>query len=533
MSGFDLDETQPDLQGAVQFGAEEMATPSWFTGSLRAPFMGIARGAAKINATFNEVTGTLLSPVFSTVDAAAGTDFHGFYRREITGRSFDWVENLKPDPMTTGVAGQVLFSLADIGTTAFVGGVLGGPAGAAAVAGSTEGEAYRQELLSKGVNPEAAAAAGALRAATTGVGVAVPLTLPARGVVPNLVYGATVSGAQGVIDRAGAAEILRQSNKPEMADQMQALDMTAILTDAVLGAAFSGVAAGLSVRAQRRGEIDAAMAAQKAKHASTDAAPGIPATPEAAEVHGRTFEEAMLALSADKEVRAPAEATQQDFVVRPDDMAKIEELPQVLEDFRAEEISLEEFERAQLEVNASGESAASLEAISRFEQEQARGQIRVKIGRDGIVTPLVGPTAVDTKARPGEVIAQRGIGKEEWTVLDQAEDVGKSGVARAMDAARKYKPAEAAKPEAPAPLPEVTELPFELPEVSEIGGDVPAYQSATAIAAMKPDLAVPLDEGGAISARDMAKQIDEELQQAQAMSKGFDAAVACVLGIGA
>lgn len=80
------------------------------------------------------------------------------------------------------------------------------------------------------------------------------------------------------------------------------------------------------------------------------------------------------------------------------------------------------------ENNASGESSASLEAQHRLADEKSAGQTRAIIRRDGSVEPLHGVDAVDTHARQGEVIAQRGIGKDEWTVLSHGNDLSKYAV---------------------------------------------------------------------------------------------------------
>lgn len=69
--------------------------------------------------------------------------------------------------------------------------------------------------------------------------------------------------------------------------------------------------------------------------------------------------------------------------------------------------------------NASGESAASMEAISRSRQEAEAGQTRFVIDADDTVRPLTGVDAVDATAKPGQMIVQRGVGAEEWTVLDR------------------------------------------------------------------------------------------------------------------
>ncbi len=65
-------------------------------------------------------------------------------------------------------------------------------------------------------------------------------------------------------------------------------------------------------------------------------------------------------------------------------------------------------------LNASGESAASQEAINRASSEKATGTKRVRIDtRSGAETPIIGAEAVDAKASPYDVIVQRTPGKPE------------------------------------------------------------------------------------------------------------------------
>jgi hypothetical protein len=61
----------------------------------------------------------------------------------------------------------------------------------------------------------------------------------------------------------------------------------------------------------------------------------------------------------------------------------------------------------ELSPNASGESAASQEAINRQSSEKAQGIKRVKVLRNGQEVPLIGPDAVDASAGPGETIVKR------------------------------------------------------------------------------------------------------------------------------
>lgn len=68
--------------------------------------------------------------------------------------------------------------------------------------------------------------------------------------------------------------------------------------------------------------------------------------------------------------------------------------------------------------NASGESSASLEAISRVRDEAAEGKTRHLIDPDGNSTPLTGVDAVDAKAPKSHIIAQAD-GEGGHTVVDR------------------------------------------------------------------------------------------------------------------
>jgi hypothetical protein len=86
--------------------------------------------------------------------------------------------------------------------------------------------------------------------------------------------------------------------------------------------------------------------------------------------------------------------------------------------------------------NASGESKASLEAISRAAEEKAAGRVRMAIDANGSVRPLLGPEAVDARAQAGQIIVQRGIGEKDWTVLDRGTGVRDAHVTGVINAAR-------------------------------------------------------------------------------------------------
>jgi len=85
----------------------------------------------------------------------------------------------------------------------------------------------------------------------------------------------------------------------------------------------------------------------------------------------------------------------------------------------------------QVSINASGESAASLEAINRVSSERSRGIKRFRVDtRSGKEIPIVGADAVDATAGPYDVILQRG--PEGEVILDtgsKARPLGKKSSA--------------------------------------------------------------------------------------------------------
>lgn len=84
--------------------------------------------------------------------------------------------------------------------------------------------------------------------------------------------------------------------------------------------------------------------------------------------------------------------------------------------------------------NASGDSSASLEALGRLDQEKELGRDRIIVDRYGNTRPLFGVDAVDTFAQAGETILQKGIGKDNWTILDDRSGRSKEALVRMAQA---------------------------------------------------------------------------------------------------
>jgi len=88
------------------------------------------------------------------------------------------------------------------------------------------------------------------------------------------------------------------------------------------------------------------------------------------------------------------------------------------------------------ELNASGESAASLEAQRRLEGEKAKGQnvYKIDVRKPGEIIPLP-PTVdrVDTFAQPYEIVVQKGVGVDPYTIISQGDKVARPHARALLD----------------------------------------------------------------------------------------------------
>lgn len=190
---------------------------------------------------------------------------------------------------------------------------------------------------------------------------------------------------------------------------------------------------------------------QEAAGAATEPVPAAPVDTAAAQGAGEA-----QTLSTGAPVQEPAgtpagapESSELAPETTPGSQLAVEPEPQVLSsaDLTPEEQA--SFDRQQMQArsqlpdaqnvdNASGESSASVEAQGRVRDEQAAGQTRAVIENDGTVRPLTGVDAVDTHAREGQVIVQRGIGEDPngWTVLSNGDNIPPRLVEGRVNAAR-------------------------------------------------------------------------------------------------
>lgn len=223
------------------------------------------------------------------------------------------VMDLRPDPAEVGVVGQILGEAAAVLPRTVVGAAMGGPVGAAVAAGAPAGYSGKQVGMAEGLDEETATYKGAIDAATVGIGAALPA---ARFVKPLLGDAAIAVGANvglGMAGRGATAKLLESNGYVAQAAQYQAMDGTAIATDAILGAAFFGIGrAGLRRPTTR--QVDAALSERTFQHADIDTAPGAPINPRSAVAHQDAIRTAISQLSRGEPVVLPESIHSAEFL---------------------------------------------------------------------------------------------------------------------------------------------------------------------------------------------------------------------------
>jgi hypothetical protein len=222
--------------------------------------------------------------------------------------------DLKADPATTGMAGQLLHGLFDIGSSA----ILFTPAGAAVMEGYTK----QQELIDKGVTPGTATAAGAVTGAAFFAGIKAPMTMGAaavgrgiQGVAANVAVGSGVNLSAGIAERGFTHDLLERAGYKDMAAQYQAYDKQSLWTEAILGAVLSGGAGVIEARsAAKQSALDAALTVNSALHASRGTALGAPINVKSAAAHQSSLEDAVDQAIRGEKINVADSITEAEFL---------------------------------------------------------------------------------------------------------------------------------------------------------------------------------------------------------------------------
>lgn len=339
-----LDSLTPEGELATQRqklqGTTELPEPTFFQGGYDAIGPGLVRGALEAGAAIQSGLVNLAgTEVMSTLAVGFGAGYTpGFDQQgraeraaagaeELTdeiGRDLaESVKDLRPDPRTTGLAGQLLGEAAAILPRTVAGAVTGGPVGAAAAAGAPAGYASKQVAMSEGIDENTAAIQGAIDGVTIGVGAALPAARFVKPLAGDFAIAVGANVGLGVASRGATAELLESRGYTEQAAQYRAFDGTAMVIDGVLGAAFFGIGRGLA-RAPAEHQVNAALAENNAQHAQLHTAPGIPVDAVAANTHVRALDIALEQLSRGETVRLPSDLPEAAFLRPVDDMPLIE-----------------------------------------------------------------------------------------------------------------------------------------------------------------------------------------------------------------
>jgi len=298
---FDLyqDETEAKVS---QLGTTTDVAPSGFDGFMRSAGNETMRGFAKTGRAVSMALGAV--PVVADA-ITGGTELQDKYFRshdEIFGNA---VDHWAPRPEEVNVAGQITGQLLSALPQ-----LIANPAGLIA---STQ-LSVAEDLVREGVDADKAQQVGAVQAAGLGLGIYVPIlgkTLTQR----VLLGGAGFNVAQGAATRGISGEILEGTPAE---GQFEAFDSTSLTLDALLGAAFGGVAhLSPAQRAQSAefidkltawaknadpSQVEALATMRQAQHLNVDSLPGKPVDASSIDDHVQRLRTAIDQLARDEPV---------------------------------------------------------------------------------------------------------------------------------------------------------------------------------------------------------------------------------------
>jgi hypothetical protein len=275
VSAFDLFPAEAATKLESGHAADLNAGAGVLEGAATAPLTGLAAGATGFARTLN----LGLSPIAGAVDEAFGTNTRDWWFQnmmlERTARK------VAPNPRETGVAGQILHSLFDVGGQA----VTLGPAGvlvSKTIEKSMEGVEQGLDVSHRDAEGRhrrrrrSARRRAADRHALHG-------RLAHPGLLQQIGYGVGTNVPLGIASRALTHKVLEDAGYRDMAEQYKALDESGLMTDVVLGTAFGALghaitAKGAKLPLIRPADIDAALAKRNAYHLEVDTAPGLART---------------------------------------------------------------------------------------------------------------------------------------------------------------------------------------------------------------------------------------------------------------
>ncbi|MEY0431111.1 hypothetical protein AB7V88_15070 [Providencia rettgeri] len=306
----------------------------FFDGAFTSTYTGLYSGLiAKPEQALWGIMDTVVSPIAREVNEQFDiNDTSEQFIQEQRKNAEKQVRSLTPDRATTGTAGQVMFSLFDIGGEALTGALIGGPLGGAMLVGGVQGFSDYEKLRADGVDKNTAINKATGEGLFAGLGVLTPMTLGFKGggilaesigaqltarggtfsslagtaarATPDIVYASGSNIAMGMAQRGFASQILKERGYNQLASQYDVYDKQAIAIDGVLGVAFGGMGRYINSRGENvplpefdTPHVDAALTANQQLHLEADLPPGIPINAMSLDGHLAAMNKAMNDLS--------------------------------------------------------------------------------------------------------------------------------------------------------------------------------------------------------------------------------------------
>lgn len=219
---------------------------------VAAPFRGAAAGFAKVGDAIAAPVDAVVDRVSYSFEDVGKEEFSEPYsaykerkqktRDDLVYESIEYLE----DKENTGTVGNIAFSLGDYATRAVVGSALGGPAGAAAVTGLSEGNYVYGDLTRDGVDNETAAKVALTDSAVATVSTLLPMSYGWKGTGGIIKDGLlSVGGASGLSigGQAASGAILESEGYDKQAKKYE-VTAESVTTDILLNTMFFGAARG-------------------------------------------------------------------------------------------------------------------------------------------------------------------------------------------------------------------------------------------------------------------------------------------------
>lgn len=299
---------------ALEFTSEKLA-PGFFTGALDVvgPNLerGFLEGASAIESGFSslwqsglEGAAGLLLPEPKFGGKVSVTDAEQSSQETLGQGVGEAVIDLRPDPTSVGMAGQIIGEAAAILPRTAAATLMGGPLAGAVAAGAPAGYSGKQVAMAEGVDESTATLKGVIDATTVGIGALLPVAKFVKPVLGDLGIAVGANVALGAAGRGLTGELLEGGGYAAQAEQYKAMDATGLATDAILGAAFFGIGRA-SMRRPNTQQVQAALTENNARHFDVETAPGLPADPRTAAAHQKALTQAADQLNRGEPVSIP------------------------------------------------------------------------------------------------------------------------------------------------------------------------------------------------------------------------------------